>query len=171
MSISTAILSPPTPPSKAAAEHTTRRVSPRTALFLRSAAKDVSSFRLAATGVAGVPDAVVAVAEAGNGAVVEVKKFVDSRWVEGTWDLKQFRKGGVSAETDWDAVIDAEARRRKWLEQNPESTSNDEPILFDTSIIPWWAWMKRYHLPEAELLNGRAAMIVGFRGSYYITSQ
>ena len=47
-----------------------------------------------------------------------------------------------------------EAKRRKWLEDNPETTSNDEPVLFDTSIIPWWAWMKRYHLPEAELLNG-----------------
>lgn len=47
-----------------------------------------------------------------------------------------------------------EAKRRKWLEENPETTSNDEPVLFDTSIIPWWAWIKRYHLPEAELLNG-----------------
>lgn len=47
-----------------------------------------------------------------------------------------------------------EAKRRKWLEDYPETTSNDEPVLFDTSIIPWWAWMKRYHLPEAELLNG-----------------
>lgn len=48
----------------------------------------------------------------------------------------------------------SEARRRKWLEDNPESSSNEDPILFDTSIIPWWAWMKRFHLPEAELLNG-----------------
>ena len=48
----------------------------------------------------------------------------------------------------------SEARRRKWLENNPESSSNDDPVVFDTSIIPWWAWMKRYHLPEAELLNG-----------------
>ncbi|CAN1333840.1 Light-harvesting complex-like protein 3 isotype 1, chloroplastic, partial [Linum perenne] len=66
-------------------------------------------------------------------------------------------------------LFSAEARRRKWLEQNPESTSNDEPILFDTSIIPWWAWMKRYHLPEAELLNGRAAMI-GFFMAYVVDS-
>ena len=48
----------------------------------------------------------------------------------------------------------SEAKRRKWLENNPESSSNDNPIIFDTSIIPWWAWVKRYHLPEAELLNG-----------------
>jgi hypothetical protein len=47
-----------------------------------------------------------------------------------------------------------EARRRKWLEDYPEATSTDEAVVFDTSIIPWWAWMKRFHLPEAEKLNG-----------------
>ncbi|KAJ6853474.1 light-harvesting complex-like protein 3 isotype 1, chloroplastic [Iris pallida] len=92
--------------------------------------------------------------------------FKDPRWVKGTWDLKQFYKDG---NTDWDAVIDAEARRRKWLQDNPESSSNDEPVVFDTSIIPWWSWMKRYHLPEAELLNGRAAMI-GFFMAYFVDS-
>ncbi|KAF2534930.1 hypothetical protein F2Q68_00020295, partial [Brassica cretica] len=61
------------------------------------------------------------------------------------------------------------AKRRKWLEDNPETTTNAEPVLFDTSIIPWWAWMKRYHLPEAELLNGRAAMI-GFFMAYFVDS-
>ncbi|GLT49107.1 hypothetical protein SLA2020_226870 [Shorea laevis] len=90
----------------------------------------------------------------------------DPKWVEGTWDLQQFKKEG---KIDWDAVIDAEARRRKWLENNPESTSNDDPVLFDTSIIPWWVWMKRFHLPEAELLNGRAAMI-GFLMAYLVDS-
>lgn len=25
--------------------------------------------------------------------------------------------------------------------------------------VPWWAWVKRFHLPEAEKLNGRAAMV------------
>ncbi|EOA17263.1 hypothetical protein CARUB_v10005537mg [Capsella rubella] len=80
-----------------------------------------------------------------------VIKFQDARWINGTWDLKQFEKNG---KTDWDAVIVAEAKRRKWLEDNPETTTNDEPVLFDTSTIPWWAWMKRYHLPEAEILNG-----------------
>ncbi|KAL8170969.1 LOW QUALITY PROTEIN: hypothetical protein V2J09_022773, partial [Rumex salicifolius] len=34
-----------------------------------------------------------------------VKRFDDSRWVNGTWDLKQFTKNGA---TDWDSVIDAD---------------------------------------------------------------
>ncbi|KAI9088998.1 hypothetical protein K1719_029277 [Acacia pycnantha] len=93
-----------------------------------------------------------------------VSNFGDPRWVGGTWDLKQFQKNG---ETDWDAVIDAEVRRRKWLQDNPESSSNESPVVFDTSLIPWWAWMKRFHLPEAELLNGRAAMI-GFFMAYLV---
>ncbi|CAF1735846.1 hypothetical protein Bca4012_043214 [Brassica carinata] len=93
-------------------------------------------------------------------------KFQDAKWVNGTWDLKQFEKDG---KTDWDSIIVAEAKRRKWLEDNPETTTNAEPVLFDTSIIPWWAWMKRYHLPEAELLNGRAAMI-GFFMAYFVDS-
>ncbi|KAI0520145.1 hypothetical protein KFK09_007616 [Dendrobium nobile] len=104
-----------------------------------------------------------------NGVAVEnaeVLAFKDPRWVGGTWDLTQFSKGG---ETDWDAVIDAEARRRKWLEDNPEASSTVDPVVFDTSIVPWWAWVKRYHLPEAELLNGRAAMI-GFFMAYFVDS-
>ncbi|XXG78011.1 hypothetical protein AAC387_Pa08g2043 [Persea americana] len=101
-----------------------------------------------------------------NGTAAAALKFENPRWVGGTWDLKQFSKDG---KTNWDAVIDAEARRRKWLEDNPESSSNEDPILFDTSIIPWWAWMKRFHLPEAELLNGRAAMI-GFFTAYLVDS-
>ncbi|OMP07600.1 Chlorophyll A-B binding protein [Corchorus olitorius] len=98
---------------------------------------------------------------------VEVlSKFEDPKWIGGTWDLKQFQKDGS---TNWDAVIDAEVKRRKWLQDNPETTSNDDPVVFDTSIIPWWAWMKRFHLPEAELLNGRAAM-VGFFMAYFVDS-
>ncbi|XP_060182568.1 light-harvesting complex-like protein 3 isotype 2, chloroplastic [Lycium barbarum] len=62
-----------------------------------------------------------------------------------------------------------EVRRRKWLEDIPESSSNEDPVLFDTSIIPWWASMKRFHLPEAERLNGRAAM-VGFFTTYFVDS-
>ncbi|XVE57552.1 hypothetical protein DITRI_Ditri04bG0099600 [Diplodiscus trichospermus] len=104
---------------------------------------------------------------AASSAEVEVlSKFEDPRWVAGTWDLKQFQKQGS---IDWDNVIDAEVRRRKWLQDNPETTSNDDPVVFDTSIIPWWAWMKRFHLPEAELLNGRAAMI-GFFMAYLVDS-
>ena len=106
------------------------------------------------------------VASAGARAPEAVRMFQDPRWVGGTWDLKQFQKDG---QTHWDSVIDAEVRRRKWLEDNPESSSNEEPVLFDTSIIPWWAWMKRFHLPEAELLNGRAAMI-GFFMAYFVDS-
>ncbi|WJZ82555.1 hypothetical protein VitviT2T_002305 [Vitis vinifera] len=103
---------------------------------------------------------------AAAGDVVLVTKFEDLKWVGGTWDLKQFETDG---KTNWDAVIDAEVRRRKWLEDNPESSSNDDPVVFDTSIIPWWAWIKRFHLPEAELLNGRAAMI-GFFMAYLVDS-
>ncbi|KAI9087053.1 hypothetical protein K1719_031014 [Acacia pycnantha] len=108
----------------------------------------------------------------GSAAVAEEAKtvtsfnFKDARWVNGTWDLKQFQKNGS---THWDAVIDAEARRRKLLEDNPESSSNEDPVVFYTSIIPWWAWMKRFHLPEAERLNGRAAMI-GFLMAYVVDS-
>lgn len=93
-------------------------------------------------------------------------KFEDLRWENGTWNLQQFIKDG---KVDWDAVIDAEVRRRKWLEDNPESSSNKEPVVFDTSTVPWWAWVKRFHLPQAELLNGRAAMI-GFFMAYFIDS-
>lgn len=95
-----------------------------------------------------------------------VKGFEDPRWVGGTWDLAQFSKDG---KTDWDAVIDAEVKRRKWMTENPTSSNNENPIIFDTSIIPWWAWTKRFHLPEAELLNGRAAMI-GFFMTYVVDS-
>jgi hypothetical protein len=93
-------------------------------------------------------------------------KFKDPRWVNGTWDLNQFQ---VNGKTNWDAVIDAEARRRKLLEQYPESSSNEDPVIFDTAIVPWWSWIKRYHLPEAERLNGRAAMI-GFFMAYFVDS-
>ncbi|XP_042408662.1 light-harvesting complex-like protein 3 isotype 1, chloroplastic [Zingiber officinale] len=93
-------------------------------------------------------------------------KFKDPRWIGGTWDLTQFLKDG---KTDWDAVLDAEVRRRKWLEDNPEASSNEEPVILDTSIIPWWTWVKRFHLPEAEVLNGRAAMI-GFFMAYFVDS-
>ncbi|CAN6242869.1 unnamed protein product [Urochloa humidicola] len=130
------------------------------------------------------PEAEPAPAAASNGSTVEapakaaeaeaeaaaaaapVPAFRDARWVNGTWDLSKFEKGGV---VDWDAVIDAEARRRKWLEDYPEATNTDEAVVFDTSVIPWWAWMKRFHLPEAEKLNGRAAM-VGFFMAYFVDS-
>lgn len=83
--------------------------------------------------------------------------FKDDRWIEGNWDLKQFQ--GKDGETDWDLVIDAEMQRRKILEDSPLPSRLDSPVNFDTSMVPWWAWVKRFHLPEAEKLNGRAAMV------------
>lgn len=83
--------------------------------------------------------------------------FEDERWVNQTWDLSQF--SGSDGNTDWDAVIDAEMERRRILEENPSPSSLKEKVLFDTAIIPWWAWVRRFHLPEAEKINGRAAMV------------
>ncbi|KAD5961421.1 hypothetical protein E3N88_12894 [Mikania micrantha] len=91
-------------------------------------------------------------------------RFVDGRWKQGNWDLNMFVKSG---KMDWDALIVAEARRRKFLELYPEEATNQEPVLFRSSIIPWWAWITHSHLPEAELLNGRAAMI-GFFMAYLV---
>eukprot|EP00877_Chromochloris_zofingiensis_P014324 jgi/Chrzof1/9145/Cz03g37170.t1 len=84
-------------------------------------------------------------------------RFVDDRWTNGRWDLSQFLNS--KGEQDWDAVIDAEVARRKLLEDIPIPSTNEEPVLFDTAEIPWWAWVRRFHLPEAEKLNGRAAMV------------
>lgn len=101
-------------------------------------------------------------------------RFSDERWKKGTWDLNMFVKQG---RMDWDSVIVAgntntlhvfsytmvykvtihsitEAGRRKYLEMHPEASTNDEPVVFRSSIIPWWAWLLHSHLPEAELLNG-----------------
>jgi len=88
--------------------------------------------------------------------------WMDSRWIDGRWDFSQFKSD--DGETDWDAVIDAEVARRKALELNPTPSIMEDPVNFDTSEIPWWAWIRRFHLPEAELVNGRAAMIGYFLG-------
>lgn len=45
-------------------------------------------------------------------------------------------------------VIDAEMARRKLLEDSPIPSTNEDPVFFDTAQIPWWAWVKRFHLPE-----------------------
>ncbi|KAL2652334.1 hypothetical protein R1flu_020462 [Riccia fluitans] len=102
----------------------------------------------------------------GKSALAEGAKFNDPRWKNGNWDLSKFSSDG---KVNWDGVIDAEVRRRKWLEDNPEASSNDEPVVFETSMVPWWAWVKRFHLPEAELLNGRAAML-GYVAAYFVDS-
>ena len=47
-------------------------------------------------------------------------------------------------------VIDAEMGRRKLLEDSPIASTNEDPVFFDTAQIPWWAWVKRFHLPEAR---------------------
>lgn len=56
--------------------------------------------------------------------------------------------------------IISEAKRRKFLELHPEASTNDDPVLFRTSIVPWWAWIKKSHLPEAELINGSIPNLV-----------
>lgn len=56
------------------------------------------------------------------------KDFEDPRWINGTWDFSQFKTD--AGETDWDAVIDAEILRRKWLEIRPEGSSFDNEITF-----------------------------------------
>ncbi|KAF8044373.1 hypothetical protein BT93_A2384 [Corymbia citriodora subsp. variegata] len=91
-------------------------------------------------------------------------KFKDERWKNGSWDLNMFVKDG---KMDWDGVIVAEARRRRFLEVYPEAATNEDPVVFRSSIIPWWAWIRQSHLPEAELLNGRAAML-GFFMAYAV---
>eukprot|EP00270_Netrium_digitus_P016057 TRINITY_DN569_c0_g1_i1.p1 TRINITY_DN569_c0_g1~~TRINITY_DN569_c0_g1_i1.p1 ORF type:complete len:294 (-),score=66.94 TRINITY_DN569_c0_g1_i1:281-1162(-) len=98
---------------------------------------------------------------------IDGEKFSDPRWKNGTWELSAFTK--EDGKVDWDAVIDSEVVRRQWLEENPESSTNQEPVVFETSDIPWWAWVRRFHLPEAEKLNGRAAM-VGFALGYVVDS-
>lgn len=93
----------------------------------------------------------------------EQSAWKDPRWVNGNWDLEQFKN--AEGEVDWDAVIDAEVVHRKMLEDRP--AVYDEDGLFDTSIVPWHVWMRRFHLPEAEKANGRAAM-VGYAFAYLI---
>lgn len=97
------------------------------------------------------------VSATGNYLQLRDGRFLDDRWVGGRWDLSKF--AAANGETDWDAVIDAEMARRRLLEESPIPSTNEEPVLFDTSEIPWWAWVRRFHLPEAEKLNGRACMV------------
>lgn len=41
--------------------------------------------------------------------------------------------------------------RRKMLEISPTPSVNDS-VNFDTSDIPWWAWVRRFHLPVVSTL-------------------
>ncbi|KAL4199672.1 hypothetical protein AMTRI_Chr03g146050 [Amborella trichopoda] len=79
------------------------------------------------------------------------------------WDLKMF--ADKDGKMDWHALI--KARRRKMLEVNPEPSLNEAPVLFNTSIIPWWAWFTASLQPSKELSNGGSTM-VGFFMAYYI---
>lgn len=100
--------------------------------------------------------------KAGGGAVMQISEdgyFRDFRWKNGRWDFSSPAFKQANGEMDWDAVIDAEMDRRKLLETTPIPCTNEDPVLFDTAEIPWWAWVRRFHLPEAEKLNGRAAML------------
>ena len=88
--------------------------------------------------------------------------------MNGTWDFARFV--GADGETDWDAVLDAEQARRALLAATPVAVpdvtvSGDADVVdFDTNMVPWWVWVKRYHLPVAEKVNGRAAMLGYFLG-------
>jgi hypothetical protein len=69
----------------------------------------------------------------------------------------QFEDG--QGKVNWDSVIDAEVARRKIVIDAGLSSAADDEVKFNAAEIPWWAWVKRFHLPEAEKLNGRAAMV------------
>lgn len=120
MSTSIALL-PLSPPSSSKLSRTHFFI-PHTPTFLLGSKKE-SFFTLRASSAdngAGVSAPAVTVEEPkvqeasvgpteSNGAVEApegkaVNKFEEPRWVNGTWDLKQFQKNG---QTDWDAVIDA----------------------------------------------------------------
>jgi hypothetical protein len=48
--------------------------------------------------------------------------------------------------------------RRRLLEESPIPSTNEEPVLFDTSEIPWWAWVRRFHLPEVRAVTTHIAL-------------
>ena len=77
---------------------------------------------------------------AGTFMKIEDGYFKDDRWENGRWIISKF--AGKDGETDWDRVIDAEIARRSLLEQTPIPSTNEDPVLFDTAEIPWWAWVK-----------------------------
>lgn len=118
------------------------------ALHISSSSLLAGRSALVAIGVADVPAVRMQIVDG---------RFRDDRWVDGCWDFTKFK--GADGETDWDAVIDVEMARRKMLEDTPIPSVNEDPVNFDTSMVPWYVWMRRFHLPEAEKLNGRAAML------------
>ncbi|KAM3730669.1 hypothetical protein ACB098_12G104000 [Castanea mollissima] len=89
-------------------------------------------------------------------------KFVDERWKNGTWDLNMFVHDG---KMDRDGVIVAEARRRKFIELHPEAATNQDPVLFRTTIIPWWAWLVSLNSYKMKIL----AIILKTSLHYYLS--
>ena len=95
--------------------------------------------------------------------------FTDPRWIDGNWDIAQFKD--AKGETDWDAVIDAESTRRRYLEAFPEVSTLEDEVKFDTNMVPWWVWVRRFHLPEAEKINGVSLpLFICLRVSNYAAS-
>ncbi|CAL8467037.1 g6573 [Coccomyxa elongata] len=144
---------------------TCRRRSTRT--LLRAAA--TSAAPQAKAPVATASSAVPASTDSQRVNQVVDGKYSDYRWTNGSWDLESSAFKGKDGKVDWDLVIDAEMARRKLLEDSPIPSTNEDPVFFDTAQIPWWAWVKRFHLPEAEKANGRAAM-VGYFLAYFVDS-
>jgi len=105
------------------------------------------------------------------------RNAVQAQGARGERQAGQLRKSFLQADgtMDWDAVIEAElVRRRKCYEEPPESLNVrvdgtfydvDDPLLDLIDEVPWKYWVMRFHMPEAEQVNGRAAMI-GFAASY-----
>ena len=58
-------------------------------------------------------------------------------------------------------VIDAEIARRSLLEATPIPCTNEDAVVFDTATIPWWSWVKRFHLPEVRGRIGFGSVMHG----------
>jgi len=62
-------------------------------------------------------------------------------------------------------VIDAEMQRRKLLEDTPIDSIYGAPVNFDTQSIPWWAWVRRFHLPEVSTPPPLPPQIIIYSGA------
>ncbi|XP_056843522.1 uncharacterized protein LOC130505598 isoform X1 [Raphanus sativus] len=79
--------------------------------------------------------------------------FQYAKLVNGTWDQKQIEREG---ETYWDSVVVADANRRKWLGDNPETTTN--AVFVDEkwrpSYICWKSTTSLTNLDYFEFVAG-----------------
>ncbi|CAA2960233.1 light-harvesting complex 3 isotype 1, chloroplastic [Olea europaea subsp. europaea] len=57
----------------------------------------------------------------------------------------------VSSRSCKDTPCSPEARSRKFREKHPEVATHGDQVLFRSSIIPWWVWIKHSHFPEAKV--------------------